>query len=160
MDGARHQLLPGARFAENQHVCARRRDHFHLAENPSQSRAVAHHLLEVLLAFNVLLSDTFDLIARPEILNERDPLERRKLQHRRGNQNRNPAAVLAEQFLLERRAGSESQDLFMRQIVQGGVLGGSEVWPTQTSSSQIIPAIPDQVKEGIIGVGNAVKLPG
>ena len=63
VDGARHQLLAGAGFTEDQHVRVGRRNHFHLPQDPPQGRAVADHLFEVLLAFDVLLFDAFDPVA-------------------------------------------------------------------------------------------------
>ena len=152
--------LPGAGFTEDQHVRVGGSNHFHLPQNPPQRRAVPDHLLEVLLALDILVPDAFELVALAQILHKRDPSEGRELQNRRGDQNRNSSSILAEQLLLIGRAGAEPQAFFMRQIIERRVFRGSEIGPVQPARQQVFAAVPHQIEERVIGLGNTVELTG
>ena len=136
VDGARHQFLPGAGFPQDQHGRIGRRNHFNLPLNPPQSRAAAYNLLEVLFGLDVFVLNTLQPVPFPQVLHKRDPSERRELQHRRGNQNRDAGPILANQLLFKRRAGSEPQTFFMRQFIQWRVFRRSEIGPVQPACQQ------------------------
>src|ERR1039458_5616117 len=80
---------------------------------PPQSRAAAYDLLEVSFGFDILILNTLNPVAFPEVLYKRVPSEVCELQHRRGNQDRDAGPILPDQLLLKRRAGSEPQTFFM-----------------------------------------------
>ena len=118
------------------------------------------HLLEVLLDLDVFVVDILKPVALPQILHKSDPSEGRELQHGRGNQDRDAGSVFPNQLFLKRRAGSEPQTFFMRQLIQRGVFRRSEIGPVQPARQQIFAAVSDQFEKRIIRLGNAVELTG
>ena len=103
MDGARYQLLPGTGFSQDQNVRIRGSDHFNLTLDPPQSRAAAYNLLEVLFRGGIFVLNTLQPVPLPEVLHKRDPSERSELQHRRGNQDRDPRPILSNCLLYTSR---------------------------------------------------------
>src|ERR1019366_10314819 len=85
---------------------------------PPQSRTAADNLPKVYFDRDIFVLNTLQPVPFPQVLHKRDPSEGRELQYRRGDQHRDPGPILSDQLLLKRRAGSEPQPFFMRQIVQ------------------------------------------
>ena len=104
--------------------------------------------------------DALRPVALAQVLHEGDPAERRELQDRGGNQDRDASPILANQLLFKWRAGSESQAFFVRQLIQRSIFRRSEIGPVQPARQQIFAAVSDEFEKRIIRLGNTVKLTG
>ena len=112
---------------------------------------------------DVSTTSSFDIlqpVALPEVLHEGDPAERRKLQDGRGDQNRDPGPVFANQLFFKRRAGAEPQPFFVRQFVESAIFRRRQIGPVQPACQQILAAISDQFEKRVVGLWNPVKLAG
>ena len=119
MDGARHQLLPGPGFPQDQHVRIGRSNHFHLLLNPPQSRAGAYDLLEVIFDLDIFVFDTLQPVALPEILHERDPSEGSELQYRGSKQNRDSSPIFAKSIPFHRACRLRTASLLRAPVRPG-----------------------------------------
>ena len=106
------------------------------------------------------LVDILHPVAPPQVLNEGDPSERRKLQDGRGDQNRNPSSVLANQLFLKRSTGAEPQPFFVSEFVQSQVFRRREIGPVKPACLQILAAVSHQFEKRVVGLGNPVELAG
>jgi hypothetical protein len=75
MDGARHQFLSRAGFAQDQDGGIGGSNYLSLAQNSLESRAAAYHFFEILLRLGFFVLHTLNPIAFPEFLHKRDPPE-------------------------------------------------------------------------------------
>src|SRR6266550_2637336 len=76
---------------------------------------------------------SFHPLALSDIHDKRAASVSPALEQRRSNQNRNPAAILTNVFLLKWRAGSGHRHLADRVFIDIGVPGRCEILPTQIS---------------------------
>ena len=160
VDGARDQFFSGAGFAQDQHRGIGRRNHFHLSHDPLHGRAGSDNLLEVVLGPRPLPRRYSPAGRAPAGPDESDPAKRREFQDGRGNQNRNPSPVLADQLLFKGRASPEPQTFFVGKFVESHVFRRREIGPAQPAGEQIFAAVSNEFEKSVVRLGNAVELSG